>query len=78
MVDAVNYGFNVVRMLGFSVQVGSKQQLTAGTTTTPPTYDGRMLEAFDKVIAEADRHDIKLIIALADNWDYTGDMSDCN
>lgn len=75
--EAVRTGMNVVRMFGFSVQQGINNQLVAGTATRPPVYNESMFLAFDRVIAEADRHNIKLIVALANNWDYNGNMSDC-
>ena len=43
----------------------------------PGVYNESMLVGFDRVIAAADRRNIKLLIALANNWDYNGNMSDC-
>ena len=74
---AVANDLTVVRMFGFSVQQGINNQFAPGTATKAPVYNESMLVAFDNVIAEADQHNLKLIIALANNWDYNGNMSDC-
>ena len=61
----------VVRMFGFSVQLGINNQYAPGV------YNESMLVAFDKVISEASTRNLKLVVALANNWDYNGNMSDC-
>ena len=68
---AVKYDLSVVRMFGFSVQLGINDQYAPGN------YNESMLVAFDKVIAAASARNLKLIVALANNWDYNGNMSDC-
>ena len=40
-------------------------------------YNESMLVAFDRAIAEMSSRNLKAIIALANNWDYNGNMSDC-
>lgn len=58
-------------MFGFSVQQGINNQYAPGS------YNESMLVGFDRVIDAASRRNLKLIVALANNWDYNGNMSDC-
>ncbi|KAK9815119.1 hypothetical protein WJX73_008049 [Symbiochloris irregularis] len=69
--QAVENNLQVVRMFGFSVQQGINDQYSPGV------YNESLLVAFDNVIADAGKRNLKLIVALANNWDYNGNMSDC-
>lgn len=64
-------------MFGFSVQQGINNQITPSADPTAVVYNESMLVAFDRAIAELSSRNLKAIIALANNWDYNGNMSDC-
>ena len=67
---AVANNLNVVRFFGFATQEGEQLQ------TAPGKYDEALLAGFDTAIALAGERGLKVIIALANNWDYTGNSSD--
>ena len=73
---AADANFAVVRMFGFSVQQGINNQITPSADPTKVVYNESMLVAFDHAIAELSSRNLKAIIALANNWDYNGNMSD--
>ena len=74
---AADANFAVVRMFGFSVQQGINNQVTPSADPTKVVYNESMLVAFDRAIAELSSRNLKAIVALANNWDYNGNMSDC-
>ena len=60
----------VIRAFAFVVQEGYNMQLSDGT------YNESLLVAMDNVVAEASTRGLKLIMALANNWNYNSNMSD--
>lgn len=69
--NAVNYNLTVIRAFAFVVQDGYNQQLAPGV------YNESLLVAMDEVVAQAATRGLKLILILADNWQYNANMSDC-
>lgn len=67
---AARSGLNTVRIFGFATQEGVNLQ------TAPGEYDESVLVGLDTVVAAAGERGLKIIIALANNWDYTGNSSD--
>ncbi|CAL5224413.1 g7095 [Coccomyxa viridis] len=62
--EAARQNFNVVRMFGFPVQRGFNLQTSAGV------YNEQAFKGFDITIAEAAKQNIRLVIALTNNWNY--------
>eukprot|EP00884_Botryococcus_braunii_P017735 jgi/Botrbrau1/4645/Bobra.33_2s0016.1 len=60
---AKQHNFNVVRMFGFGTKPGF------GLQVSPGQYNEDAWEAFDFVIDEAGKRGLRLVIALANNWD---------
>ncbi|KAK9792495.1 hypothetical protein WJX73_008718 [Symbiochloris irregularis] len=60
---AVKTGFNAVRIFGFGTESGFALQTSIGQ------YNPAAWDAFDYVIAAAKQRKLRLIVALADNWD---------
>lgn len=60
---AVDNSFNVVRIFGFGCAGGF------GLQTSPGQYNQEAWDALDFVINEAKKRSLRLVIALADNWD---------
>ena len=67
---AVTNNLTVIRAFAFVVQEGYNMQLSDGT------YNESLLVAMDNVVAEASTRGLKLIMALANNWNYNSNMSD--
>ena len=67
---AARQSFNVVRIFGFPVQRGFNLQ------TSPGVYNEAAFVALDRVISEAGRAGLKLIIALTNNWNYNNVQTD--
>ncbi|CAK0785548.1 hypothetical protein CVIRNUC_008758 [Coccomyxa viridis] len=62
--EAARQNFNVVRMFGFPVQRGFNLQTSAGV------YNEQAFKGFDITIAEAAKQNIRLVVALTNNWNY--------
>ena len=54
----------MVRIFGFPVQQGFNLQ------TAPGVYNETAFRGLDAVIAEAAKHGLRLVITLANNWNY--------
>lgn len=67
---AARQNFNVVRIFGFPVQKGFNLQTSAGV------YNEYAFTGLDKVISEASKAGLKLIIALTNNWSYNNLQTD--
>ena len=67
---AARQSFNVVRIFGFPVQRGFNLQ------TSPGVYNEAAFVALDRVISEAGKAGLKLIIALTNNWNYNDVQTD--
>lgn len=67
---AARANLNVVRFFAFATQEGEALQ------TAPGSYDEALLVGLDTAIALAGEAGLKVILALANNWDYTGNASD--
>ena len=67
---AVKQNFNVVRIFGFPVQMGFNLQ------TAPGRYNEYAFTGLDRVIAEAGKAGLKLVVALTNNWNYNSEQTD--
>ena len=67
---AVRQNFNVVRIFGFPVQMGFNLQ------TAPGRYNEYAFTGLDRVISEAGKAGLKLVIALTNNWNYNSEQTD--
>ena len=67
---AVENNFTVIRAFAFVVQEGYNMQLSDGT------YNESLLVAMDEFVAASSTRGLKLIMALANNWNYNSNMSD--
>ncbi len=67
---AARQSFNVVRIFGFPVQRGFNLQ------TSPGVYNEAAFAALDRVVNEAGKAGLKLIIALTNNWNYNDVQTD--
>ena len=61
---------NTVRVFGFATQEGVDFQMLDGL------HNQTVLHGLDLAVALAGQRGLKLIIALANNWDYTGSNID--
>ncbi|KAK9827542.1 hypothetical protein WJX74_009674 [Apatococcus lobatus] len=69
---AVAHKLKVVRMFGFGdVQDGQGAALESASGV----FDEQVFKGIDKVLDSAAKHDLKVIIALADNWKPTDGLS---
>ncbi|CAK0785325.1 hypothetical protein CVIRNUC_008532 [Coccomyxa viridis] len=68
--EAVKQNFNVVRIFGFPVQMGFNLQ------TAPGRYNEYAFTGLDRVIAEAGKAGLKLVVALTNNWNYNSEQTD--
>lgn len=67
---AARNGLTVVRIFGFPVQEGFNLQLAPGV------YNETAFRGMDMVVAEAVKHGLRLVIALANNWAYNDLQTD--
>jgi len=67
---AARQNLNVVRIFGFPVQKGFNLQTSAGV------YNEYAFTGLDKVISEASKAGLKLIVALTNNWSYNNLQTD--
>ena len=61
---AAQNGFRVVRMFGFPVQEGFNLQTSAGV------FNPLALKGLDIAVAEAAKNNLRLVVALMNNWNY--------
>ena len=61
---AAQNGFRVVRMFGFPVQEGFNLQTSAGV------FNPLAFKGLDIAVAEAAKNNLRLVVALMNNWNY--------
>jgi mannan endo-1,4-beta-mannosidase len=71
-------GINNLRILGASQASYIKNNLTPAIQTRPYEYNENLLEGLDFLLSEMQKRDMKAVIFLNNNWEWSGGMSQFN